>query len=146
MKKEFSSNSNKVNETIYSTNHPDSVFFTMKKSACLGQCPVYNLTVYHSGKAELDGRDFIEFKGLFTGQISSSDMDSIYKSIEQMNYFSLENEYDAPITDVPSTTTEFFYKDQKHKVRNRWKGPKALKELEKYIHRMVMRTNWTKVE
>lgn len=128
----------------YSSNHPDSLFFSMRKSACLGQCPVYKLYVNHSGEAKLEGRDFIEFKGHFNGQFSQADLDSIKKSILLMDYFSMEKEYDAMITDVPATVTEFHLNDQHHQIRNRWDGPDELKALQKYIHKVVLNTEWTK--
>lgn len=146
MRKEASSSNSQTTEAVYSSNHPDSVFFTMKKSACLGQCPVYNLTVYHSGKALLDGRDFIDFKGKHQGNFKKAELDSIVSQLISIDYFNLEKVYDKKVTDVPTTTTEFHYNNQHHGVKNRWDGPKGLKAMEKFIHKLVLNTSWTKVE
>lgn len=129
-------------KTEYSNNHEDSLFFFMKKTACLGQCPVYDLEIKHSGEASINARHFLPFEGKFNSSFSQPELDSIKSLIQACDYFNLEKSYDSPITDVPSTITEIHLDDKSNRVKNRYKGPKALSSLQIYIHGLVMEKTW----
>lgn len=130
----------------FSSNHKDSLFMYMNKSACLGRCPTYIIKVNHSGKAYLNAKDNLPFKGQFEGQFSDNQLDSIKSWLTEINYFQLEKVYDAKITDVPATVTEFHWNDQHHRVRNRWNGPDELKKFEKYLHQIILHNAWKYIE
>lgn len=130
----------------FASDHPDSLFFSMNKSACLGRCPTYILKVNHSGKAYLEAKDNIPYKGKFVGQLSAYQLDSIKSWLLEIDYFNLERNYDGKITDVPATATEFHFQGKHHRVRNRWNGPENLKKFEKYLHKTMLNTAWKYLE
>lgn len=133
------SNSNKIES---SSNHSDSIFFKMKKTACLGQCPTYNLEIKHSGQAYIQAKQHLSFEGELSSSFSQIELDSIKTMIYACDYFNLEKSYDGPITDIPSTITEVHLNNQTNRVRNRYKGPKSLSVLERYVHGLVMSKSW----
>lgn len=138
---------NKEKKTIKSQSkvtldHPDSLFFYMKKTACLGQCPVYNLEIKHSGEASIEAKHHLPFTGNLTSQFNKTELDSVKALIEKCNYFNLESVYDSRITDVPSTITEINLNGDSHRVKNRYKGPLDLAKLQSYVHKLVVSKTW----
>ena len=97
-----------VNTPVYSSNHSDSTFFSMRKTSCLGQCPTYNLFIKHSGEANIEAKYHLPFEGNLTSTFSTTELDSIKSLLKTCNYFNLEKTYDGPITDIPATITQVY--------------------------------------
>lgn len=131
-----------VNTPVYSSNHSDSTFFSMRKTSCLGQCPTYNLFIKHSGEANIEAKYHLPFEGNLTSTFSTTELDSIKSLLKTCNYFNLEKTYDGPITDIPATITQVYLDDKTNRVKNRYKGPIPLKQLELYVHGLVMAKEW----
>lgn len=112
---------------------PEQLVFSMEKTACLGQCPVYSLKVYQDGWAELQGTANIQYLGKYHYKFSSREVDEIRAAFEQYDFFSLDEKYYANFSDLP--TTYLFYQDggKSKKVMDYYGAPENLKNLEEYL-------------
>lgn len=113
------------------------LFFKMERSACYGRCPVYEVTITPSGEVTYLGKHFVELEGLYKAQVSEAFLAEIAAYAKRINYFELEESYDSPITDIPSTKTEIWMQDQHHAVYNRYDAPKGLNDFQDFVEEKV---------
>lgn len=122
--------------------YPDSLFFRIDRTPCFGQCPVYRMDIYQSGWAVLEGRNFFDYKGTFKSRFSAAEMDEILSLAEQHGYFKFDHVYDAPVTDLPSTTTILQTEEKEQWVYNRMNSPEQLRAFERAIEALVKARQW----
>ena len=129
----------------------ENPFFSMRRTACFGQCPTYTVKFYNSGKIFYEGKRFVKNEGIYTGQINIKTVALIQDKIREINFFNLDSIYDARISDLPSVILEVNMNEKKHKVIDRYKGPKELREFEKFIDNIILKIesgtlgdNWKK--
>lgn len=132
-----------VDESKYQPLIPDSLFFKMERTPCFGQCPVYTLNIYQSGYAELEGRRFFDYVGTFTTRFTESEMVQIKEWANAANYWQLKHVYDAPVTDLPSTTTVLIIDKASNWVYNRMDAPEGLREFETNVETLIKDKQWT---
>ena len=106
---------------------------SMKRTACHGTCPQYTISIYETGLIKYEGKLFVEKIGCFYGSISKVMINDIKSNLDSIRFFSFNNEYNAPMTDVPSVILEVNISSKNHKVVDRFNGPKELKLFEKFI-------------
>lgn len=112
-------------------------FFTMKRTACYGTCPQYLISIYDNGKITYEGILFVDRIGCFSSFMVKEKIDSIKYFLNEMDFFSLQEEYISPMTDIPSVITEVNIDGKTHKVIDRLEGPKSLKKCYKLIDNMI---------
>lgn len=103
-----------------------------ERTACFGTCPMYFADIdLVSGAGTFIGKRFTELEGKHTFVLSAEECMAIRNKLKDIGYLDLENEYDSPITDLPSCITTLKHKGVVVKtVRNRVNGPNELIELE----------------
>jgi hypothetical protein len=125
------------------TESGDSLFFFMEKTPCYGRCPVYKIFVYKSGYAVLEATMNVEGKsGAYRTTILKEEMKAISDKAMEIKYFSLNDEYNSPVTDLPSTKTSLNLNGKKKSIRNRHQGPRELREFEKFAEGIFMNQEW----
>ncbi len=122
---------------------PDSLYFRMDRTPCFGQCPVYTVNIYRSGWALLEGRQFFDFEGTYTTKFNEEELDRIQKMAKDIGYAKLRHVYDAPVTDLPSSTTIVNSQDVQHWVYNRMNVPDELRNFELEMETMIKDKQWT---
>lgn len=120
----------------------DSLYFIKYTSPCFGQCPVYRFEVYQSGFAVLEGQKFFDYEGVFQTVLNEDQLIQIKKWALEVDYFNLKNVYDAPITDIPSSTTGLYLEDKSNWVYNRANSPEELKQFERNIEMLIKDLQW----
>lgn len=120
----------------------DDSFFKMSRTPCFGRCPVYKLEIKQNGFAILEGIRFFDFEGVHEGQFSETQLNQITALAEQFGYFNFEHVYDAPVTDLPSTTTALRTRDGFHWVYNRMDAPQALFDFEQAVEAIMKDVQW----
>ncbi|MEZ4799900.1 MAG: DUF6438 domain-containing protein [Flavobacteriales bacterium] len=121
-----------------------SVFFEMKRTACFGTCPIYNVTIMDNGEVYYEGKNFVEKIGNYHTTLDNANLQKIRDKIVAINYFSLQDEYDSPITDIPSVYTTVNYGGQTKTIHDRHKGPRELDELYALVDDILNACNWSK--
>lgn len=125
----------------------DSVLVSVASTPCYGTCPVINFRIYYSGRMWLDAeRDYKSYSGTYEAQASDSSIAVLIRSAYNAEFYSLEDEYDAPVTDLPSRYVYFHHSGQKKEIHLRMNVPDELKEFEAEILDLIDRTDWQKTE
>lgn len=78
----------------------------MERSGCYGPCPVYDLTIQPDGKVSFEGKFWTEVKEKTEGKITQEQLKKIIASIEEANFFSLDNAYNYDSKNCPNIATD----------------------------------------
>lgn len=120
----------------------DSLFIKLEKTACFGICPTYTAHIYKSGFALLNGKKNIDFIGIHRVWFSADEMKEIEAKLVDLDFQSLEDSYDGPVSDIPSTNIEISYLGQHKKIKGRWQVPEKLDAFNDYMHELIQSKNW----
>lgn len=122
------------------------VVITMYRSVCYGACPVYSLTIYGNGTVVYEGEMYVKVTGEQTSEISQEKIQEIVDEFYRIDYFSLDDVYDLPITDIPHTIASIRINGKYKSIYNRAGAPKELKELENRIDEITNSKQWVSGE
>ena len=81
--------------------YPD-LLILMERGVCFGTCPIYKITIHADGTVDYEGVKFVKIEGKRTAQISPEQIKNLVTAIEDIRFFSLEDEYAPNATDLPS--------------------------------------------
>lgn len=123
---------------------------TMERTPCFGACPIYKLTIYGDGRAVYEGEEFVAVKGQQTATIGAAQIRELVAAIESADYFSLNDDYSAPATDLPSTITTVTLGGQSKTINHYGvcgysdidTAPKELCDLESKIDEITNSARW----
>ncbi len=112
----------------------------------MGDCPVFRAEIYTNGKVIYEGREHVEKIGLYRGRLSRKELERIRLDFEKADFFSMEDEYVEPWTDLP--TTWLYYSDgaRQKKIKDYYGAPEALKVLEEQVLQLLNDIDWKKVD
>jgi hypothetical protein len=82
-----------------------TVKITLTRTSCYGTCPSYSVEVRGDGSVLYEGHDYVAFTGTHRGLVPQSNVIELVKLFEKADYYSLQNEYTASVTDNPFQTT-----------------------------------------
>lgn len=124
----------------------DSIYASLKRTPCYGRCPIYEVSIYKSGYVVYNGNRFIEKTGLHRSRLTQEQLKQIAAKAEEIGYFELENNYDSPVTDFPTTITVLNLPGKpKKEIKDRVGAPESLKEYEKFLDNLLNGLAWTKM-
>jgi hypothetical protein len=117
---------------------------TMQRTACFGFCPVYALTVRGDGTVTYDGQRFVEVEGIQTSAVSEDQLRELVRRFDEIDFFSLEDDYACLATDLPSTITSISVEGRTKTVRRcSWSdAPASLQNLENEIDEVAGSARW----
>ena len=116
------------------------------RGACYGMCPIFELTVMKDGRAFYLGKNHVDRIGRFQAIIDYSDMAPVLQKANEIGYFELNGVYDNEgIQDLPNIITAIANNGKLHRVRNRYKGPAALRMLYIELDTLIAKQTWTPV-
>lgn len=126
-----------------SNKNSDSLFAYIERTPCLGKCPIYSMTIYKSGYAIYNGKNFVEEKGIFEGYISPKIRKEIKRIAKEIQYFEMKSIYtDTLIMDLPTTYTQLHFEGQNKKIIAKAHVPTPLLHFQKYLDGIVQKTVW----
>lgn len=123
-----------------------SIFATIHRGACYGSCPTYKMTIYTDRTVEYEGIRAVDLIGKYTSTISQEEYDKFIEVAEFIEYMSLEDVYDGPITDIPGTRTSIVLNGVRKEVYRRYEYPKRILKFEELFDNVMKTADWTKVE
>lgn len=123
-------------------NPNDSLFIKLEKTACFGICPTYTAHIYKSGFALLNGKKNVDYIGIYRVWFSPDEMKEIEAKLVDLDFQSLEDSYDGPVSDIPSTNLEISYLGQHKHIKGRWQVPEKLDAFNDYLHDLIESKNW----
>ena len=114
------------------------VEITLDRTACYGTCPIYSVKIFGDGTVIYDGIKFVGITGERVYHVSQKEVDDLIVKFYEINYFSLNDRYDASMTDLPTTITSLKVGDERKSIHNYGGfGPSQLNELEQEIDNVL---------
>jgi len=116
------------------------------RGACYGMCPMFELTVLNDGRAVYLGKNHVDRIGRFQALINYTDIAQVLQKANEIGYFELNAVYDNEgIQDLPTIITAITNNGKLHRVRNRYKGPAALRMLYTELDSLIAKQTWKPV-
>ena len=81
----------------------DSLFFSIERTPCLGTCPAYRIRVHAAGTATYEGIANVSRMGRYETRLPPGVLATLLHEAEAIGFFDLQDRYDSPVTDIPST-------------------------------------------
>ena len=129
----------------------DQPVITLRRTACLGRCPVYSLEIFEDGFIRYVGIEYVQAKGERRAVVPRDAVENLVASFLRADYFALQDSYEtciAPdgsvsmVSDLPSQYTSLRVATRKKSVRNYVCAPRRLRELETEIDRVANTKRW----
>jgi hypothetical protein len=89
----------------------------LRRGACFGSCPIYEVTLEADGTAVWNGERFVERLGRHRGEVDVNDLARLARFIERAGFFGWEPEYLGNVTDTPDYQLTVARRDQTKTVR-----------------------------
>jgi hypothetical protein len=106
-------------------------------------CPIFELTVMKDGRAFYLGKNHVDRIGRFQAMVSYTDVQQVLSKAKEIGYFELKAEYDnESVHDLPDIITGVAHEGKLHRVRNRYKGPAALRMLYTELDSLIEKQDW----
>lgn len=115
------------------------------RTQCFGSCPAYKLTMKGNGTASYEGLANVEKIGYYEATISKDDILELVKGFESIKFFELKDEYDGPVTDIPTRTVTYTLNGKTKSVMDRFQTPQELRDLERRIDEIAEKLSWKKI-
>lgn len=120
----------------------DTMIF-YSRGACFGMCPIFELTIMKDGRAVYMGKNHVDRIGRYQAMVSYTDVQKVLSKANEIGYFELKSEYDnESVHDLPDIKTGIAHNGQLYRVRNRYKGPAALRSLYSELDSLIERQSW----
>lgn len=119
---------------------------SLTKTACYGQCPVYDFKLYSDCSATFKGTAFTDKLGDWKSKATKRQFNTLIEAFETSNFFEFEDRYYSEITDLP--TTYLFYSDANRdkKIMDYYGAPQELKDLEAMVESLIDKLEWQQIE
>jgi len=118
----------------------------LKREACYGKCPAFELKLYNDGTIKYHGKSNVKNLGYFIAYAGKETVVDIQTKAETMGYFGLNSQYPPSgkpqIYDMPQTTTFVKVDNKEHRITNRHDSPAALFKFENHIESVVENLDW----
>lgn len=121
---------------------------TIRKTACYGNCPVFELTFDGAGKAYYKGKKHVKRIGKWEAPLSRTQIQSILAKAQSVYFFNFKDEYPTNgkiIADFPFTFTHMKFGLQEKTVANNHDAPDTLIDFETFLIELGESLNWEKV-
>lgn len=132
-------------QTNQAQSEQSDFYLRIERTPCFGACPTDVLTVRNK-ELSYEGIRHVERMGRYTAELTDGQLEVLRQRFEKLNFFDFQDEYDASVSDLPSTIIEVTVNDSTKKVINRYMGPQELKSFEIWIFSYVDKLSWTPVE
>jgi hemin uptake protein HemP len=131
-----------VAEVVKAKQPSDTAIF-YSRGACFGMCPIFELTIMKDGRAVYLGKNHVDRIGRYQTMVSYTDVQKVLTKANEIGYFELKSEYDnESVHDLPDIKTGIAHNGQLYRVRNRYKGPAALRYLYTELDSLIERQDW----
>ena len=131
---------------------PGDPVIKLERTACLGECPVYTVTIDARGNVIYEGARFVRVEGRQTDRIPLSRVISILETAERIGFFQLRDEYrvvqnpdggSTIVTDLPAVFVTITRAGRSKRIEDYFGAPGALKQLERQIDEAAGTRRWT---
>jgi ankyrin repeat protein len=118
---------------------------TLQRTGCYGSCPGYTVTVGTDGIV-FEGRGFVVASGRHTDSIDAAAVRNLAKRFVDADFYSMDAEYRASVTDNPTYILSIDIDGHKKTVEDyvgAWEGmPAVITELEEQVDTVARSDRW----
>jgi hypothetical protein len=118
----------------------------MKKTACYGTCPVYEIQIYSDLTVYLSGERHLDQIGNFKSTLTNEKFEYLKSQFRDIDFFELEDKYWEAYTDLPTTYVYFSDQEREKKIEDYVGAPQKLKNLEKEIAGLLDDLKWEETD
>jgi hypothetical protein len=118
------------------------ITISIEATPCMGDCPVYRAEIYTNGVIIYEGRENVEKIGHYTGKLSPKKLTKLQLAFEEADFFSMQDEYVASWTDLPTVWLYYSNGDRKKRIKDYYGAPEALKKLEEEVLALFDSITW----
>ena len=105
----------------------------------------YKVVLRKDGTAEYVGDEHARREGKYHGRISKEQFQRLAKVIVENDYFSLDDEYRAQVTDADTVTTSVAYSGGRKRVEDHGRGGgERLTNIEREIEKVAEQITWVR--
>lgn len=124
---------------------------TLRRTGCLGTCPVYSVKIFADGSVTYFGTAFVQITGEHETAISREAVENLVSHFLQINYFALKDRYETrenrdgtvtTVSDLPTTYSSLRVGNRTKSVMDYAFAPSALKEVELEVDRAADTHRW----
>ena len=125
----------------------DSLFTSIEKGPCFGNCPTYTMNIYSNGTVVLKAVRAIDKKGLFQSQVTPEQLNRFILKAKEIGFAEMNDTYDnKSVTDLPMVKTSIVLDGKRKQVKRRYEYPKEIRELEKLFDNLLEELTWDKIQ
>jgi hypothetical protein len=124
------------------------VVASIKKTACYGLCPVFEIKIFSNGLALYNGEKHTTRLGLYEAYLLQSEIDDLMAKADTVNFFQLASAYPSEgrsLNDLPNTVTYLKKESQEKEIVNNHGAPRALKSYEILLLEKLTKLDWRPV-
>jgi hypothetical protein len=124
---------------------------TLKRTWCLGTCPIYSVEIFQDGRLHYHGEKFVAVTGSQEAEISPAAVETLVGSFLKIGYFDLKDAYETyqntdgtstMVSDLPTTYTSLRVGSRTKSVKDYAFSPEQLRTLELEIDRTANTHRW----
>jgi hypothetical protein len=127
-------------------NSPADFSIRLSRSGCYGFCPSYSVTISGDGTVHYQGGRSVSIAGEHTTRVSPETARQLLDDFRKANFFDLQSEYRASVTDNPTYRLELIVGTTRKTVTDyvgQWVGmPAAITHLEDAVDRATGSARW----
>ena len=128
--------------TLFLALSAEAQVITLERTVCYGPCPVYTLRIDSTGTVSYHGGTYVAAVGDRTGKIDPAKFQDLLQQFQKIGFFQLRDEYTAMITDMPTTFIGLTQDGKAKRIRDYYKAPPELTELEHSVDRAANVHQW----
>jgi hypothetical protein len=126
----------------------DSLRITLRRTTCFGTCPSYRVEIHGDGTLLYEGQAYVAVTGSHRGSVPTETVAELVDAFRAADYYSLQDEYVWPATDLPTHETSIQIDGKLKKVKD-YAGeqvgmPRSVSKLEAEIDQLADTERWTK--
>lgn len=130
---------------------PADTIIKLERTACFGECPVYEVTIDGLGTVTYVGRKFVRVSGRRTARIPVDRVAALLETAEKIRFFSLQDRYrtvrnadgsETIVTDLPTAFVTISRGGISKRVEDYYGAPESLRDLERQIDEAAGTRQW----
>ncbi len=119
----------------------------LEKGGCYGRCPIYKVEIYDNGYMKFYGDKYIDKLGIYEKHLDKQAFNILYQKFNQSKFNEFQDNYESMVPDAALIKLSF--KDKKNPMKTitgKSERPKAVKDLQLEIERIVAAFDWEVIE
>ena len=125
----------------------DTLFASIEKGVCFGNCLAYKMHIYSEGFVALTVLRGNKMNGSFRSRVPLEQMNLLLEKAKEIKFEEMKSVYDnKSVTDLPMVKTSIVLYGKHKKVQRRYEYPREILELEKMFDSLLDLLEWEKTK